>query len=308
MAKIAYIAAGSFKQSSLLTIERADTICQDYAGQGYSLTLRQLYYRFVAAGHLPNTERSYKNLGNLINQARLAGLIDWNHIEDRGRNLYKLPDWNEPGDIISSAAYQYREDLWGDQDRMVEVWVEKQALEGVVSQAANAWRAPYFSCKGYSSASSVWEAAQRHIRYQKNGKAPVVLYLGDHDPSGIDMPRDLADRLRLFCVHHGYPAPEIRRIALNMDQVLEHDPPPNPAKVTDSRYDAYLEEHGEESWELDALEPAVLDNLIQTTIQEYLDLELWHAAEAEETRQKDLLRRVADGWSTIEDLDRDGSL
>jgi hypothetical protein len=308
MPKIAYDLGGDFKPASLTVINRAAGICQDYAGQGYSLTLRQLYYRFVAQGWLPNTERSYKNLGALVNRARLAGLIDWYHIEDRGRSLFKSPSWTSPASIIESAARGYAEDLWLDQQYAVEVWVEKQALEGVVSRAADVWRAPYFSCKGYSSASSIWEAGQRHIRYQKNGKQPVILYLGDHDPSGIDMPRDIADRMRLFCEHHGYDKPTIRRIALNMDQVLEHEPPPNPAKVTDSRFQAYQEEHGEESWELDALEPQVLDDLIQATIREYVDEVAWEAAKAAEEHQRGLLLRVSGSWTTIQDLDDAGEL
>ena len=93
-------------------VEIANEICAEMAEQGYDLTLRQLYYQFVARGYIPNTERSYKNLGNTINRARLAGLLDWNYIEDRTRNLSGLPHSDSPADLIADQERRFFLDLW----------------------------------------------------------------------------------------------------------------------------------------------------------------------------------------------------
>lgn len=259
---------------SIQLVKQANEILAEYAKQGYDLTLRQLYYQFVARDLLPNKQASYDMLGEVVSQARDAGLIDWDQIKDRGRSLRGLPHWTDGNDFIQSVAPQYNHDLWLGQPVRVQVWVEKDALSGIVARAANRWDCTYFANKGYVSASSIWEAAQGMLN-ASNGDAGirrwVVLHLGDHDPSGLDMSRDIEERLRLYCTpwRDGYvrPSVEVRRIALNMDQVEQYDPPPNPAKVTDSRFKTYQEEYGDESWELDALEPSVLVDLISKEIE-----------------------------------------
>jgi hypothetical protein len=140
----------------------------------------------------------------------------------------------------------------------------------------------------------MWVAAQRMIR--RRGQPTTVLHLGDHDPSGVDMSRDIEDRLSLF----GAPV-RFKRIALNMAQVEEHQPPPNPAKLTDSRSGPYVAEFGDESWELDALSPTVLAGLIEGEIRERLDGPAWLAAEATEQEGRDGLAKVADRYEEVVD-------
>lgn len=291
MPKLCYVPK-NFRHESFVLIGRANSIIEDYAAQGLSLTLRQLYYRFVAQDWIPNTQKSYTRLGSLINDARLAGYIDWDAIEDRGRNLIKSPHWLSPEDILDTCAQQFTVDKWKGQENRVEVWVEKQALEAVVGRAAEKWDCPYFACKGYTSQSEMWRAAER---FKSRPQNPVIIHLGDHDPSGIDMTRDIVDRLNdVFRVQV-----RVVRIALNMDQVEEHRPPPNPAKMTDSRFAAYAQEFGTKSWELDALEPATLNDLIETEIQKHLDLDLYSLREAEEQEGRDLLESVSDQWTDV---------
>ncbi|KKL45349.1 hypothetical protein LCGC14_2356530, partial [marine sediment metagenome] len=110
----------------------ANEICADYAAQGYDLTLRQLYYQFVSRGLLPNTDRSYSNLGTTTNRARLAGLLDWDYIVDRTRNLQSVAHWDSPASLIDACAEQFTLDKWTDQPYRIEVWVEKEALAGVI--------------------------------------------------------------------------------------------------------------------------------------------------------------------------------
>ncbi|ASA22341.1 hypothetical protein [Paenibacillus donghaensis] len=283
-----------FRAESLRLIQEVNAIIIEYQQMGYSLTLRQVYYQLVSRDIIPNNERSYKNLGSLISDGRMSGLIDWDAIEDRTRNLRKNSHWNSPGSIIHSAAHSFAYDKWGDQDNYVEVWVEKDALVGIVGQVCEEMDIPYFSCRGYVSQSEMWAAAQRLEDFagQKNIH---IIHLGDHDPSGRDMSRDICDRLELFGV-----MVEFERIALNYNQIEEYSPPPNPTKLTDSRATGYIKDFGHECWELDALRPDVIDGLIRDAVTDLCDLDLLQAARDREESAKDTLRAVARDWATIE--------
>jgi hypothetical protein len=281
-------------------VEIANTICAEYAAQGFDLTLRQLYYQFVARGHIPNTMRSYKRLGSIVDQARLAGLLDWRYIVDRTRNVYRTDGADTtPEDAIESVALSYSLPLWDSQPNHVEVWVEKEALTGIVQQAAQGVQTHYFACRGYVSQSEMYSAGIRFRNHGRNGKTNHVIHLGDHDPSGIDMTRDIEDRLTTFAGRH---APTVHRIALNMDQVEQYNPPPNPAKVTDSRYEGYERVHGDESWELDALNPTILNDLITTAVMDLRDEDLWRVAARRERLERAQLQLVSDQWSDVVDL------
>lgn len=283
----------NFRAKALVTIDAANRIIAEYAEQGFDLTLRQLFYQFVSRGLLPNTQRDYKNLGSIVNDGRLAGLIDWSAIVDRTRNLRSLSHWESPSDIVEAYARQFRYDLWSDQPYRVEVWIEKDALTGVIEGVCTEYDVPYLSCRGYTSQSELWGAAQRLLEY--DGKECLILHLGDHDPSGMDMSRDIADRLLLFEASHV----TLKRLALNADQVEQYNPPPNPAKITDSRAAAYIRKHGRESWELDALDPKVIDGLIREAIREVLDADLWAAALERQAAARTQLSGVADQWPQV---------
>jgi hypothetical protein len=306
MAKICYLPK-SFNGTALGVIRQAEAFCDGYARQGYQITLRQLYYRFIATDAFPesrrdpesgtkNTERNYKWLGGLVSDARLAGLIDWSHLEDRGREqLGGDTGWGTPRNIIRYGANNYAITHWDNQEHYVEVWVEKQALEDVVSRPCGRWNVPYFACKGYVSQSSMHEAALR-LRQIGGDRAKTVIHLGDHDPSGIDMTRDIQDRLRMFGA-----SVDVRRIALNMDQVETYDPPPSPAKITDSRAADYIDRFGHDSWELDALEPATLEALIEEEITSRLDMSLWQGRLDREERERQVLEAMEEHYDDIRD-------
>ncbi len=231
MGKIAYITK-KFNIESLRLIKVANTIIEKYQANGFDLTLRQLFYQLVAGVVIENTKQSYKRLGELINHARLAGLIDWEAIVDRTRNLEEESHWSSPESILESSAQCYALDKWVGQEFRPEVWIEKEALAGILESVCPGLDVPYFCCRGYVSQSEQWRAAMRLHGYARRGQVPYIIHLGDHDPSGIDMTRDITDRLRLFGCDL-----KVDRIALNMDQVEHYNPPPNYAKVTDSRYD-----------------------------------------------------------------------
>lgn len=294
MPKIAYIDA-SFTEAKLAKIEQANEIVEEYQQAGFVLSLRQLYYQHVARGLIENTERSYKNLGNLVNDARMAGLIDWYAIEDRGRGIKPWLIEEDETEVLSGIEYGISFDYWERQNAYVEVWVEKDALSSVIERPARRYRVPYMPCKGYLSASEAWRSGRRFREMLAKGRRCVVIHLGDHDPSGIDMSRDNRDRLSLF----GEANVELRRIALNMDQVEEHRPPPNPAKVTDSRAADYIERFGTTSWELDALRPQFLESLIADEIRTLIDEQVWSETAEEEAASREVLAKLGRNWGTI---------
>jgi hypothetical protein len=129
-----------FQAKTFALIERANAIIGDYMARGFVLTLRQLFYQFVARALIANTQSEYKRLGSIIVDARRAGMIDWSAIEDRTRSLRKSASWDGPEDIVAAVAQQYREDLWRDQDCYVECWIEKDALLGVVEDVCDDFR------------------------------------------------------------------------------------------------------------------------------------------------------------------------
>ena len=295
MPKINYLPDKKLHRETLDVIEQANVILEDYDTQGYDLTLRQLFYQFVSRNMISNTQKEYKRLGSIVNQGRLAGLIDWYHITDRTRNLQSNARWNSPAESMAAEVDYYNIDMWKNQSTRVECWIEKDALIGVIAPVCKSLDVPYFSCRGYTSQSEMWRAGQR-MQYEVGKDSHIVLHLGDHDPSGIDMTRDIEDRLKqLACNEHI----DVRRIALNMDQVEQYDPPPNPAKLTDSRAADYIREFGENSWELDALEPSVLSDLIINQILDIRDEALWKKSKARLKREKKQIKLVADNWKGV---------
>lgn len=283
-----------FKPETLATIQLANSIIVAYVEQGYSITVRSIYYQMVARGHIPNSLRSYKNFASTIDNARVAGLVDWLHIVDNTRSLRENGHWTSPADIIQAARDSYRVDLWEGQEYMVECWVEKDALVGVIDGVCRRLDVPYFACRGYVSQSEMWNAARRMQEYIRNGQTPVILHLGDHDPSGVDMTRDILDRLDLYM-----GGIEIDRLALNWEQIEQYNPPPNPAKTSDSRAGGYLKEFGNQSWELDALEPTVLAQLIENAVVDLRDEDAWSEAMARQREGRTLLAKVASNWNEI---------
>lgn len=291
-------------EKSLALVETCNRIIAEYTRAGYVLTLRQLYYQLVSRDVILNKQSEYKRVGSIVNDGRLAGLIDWDALEDRTRNVRSISHWDSPEAIIDAVARQYAIDKWEDQEVRPEVWIEKDALVGVIERICNELDVSYFSCRGYTSQSEMWGAAMRFIKNAKHGQQTHVIHLGDHDPSGIDMSRDIEDRIRMFMARHGYGEKwfSFTRIALNRDQIDLYDPPPNPAKSTDSRFQGYADEHGDESWELDALEPRVLSDLVRTKVGELRDEGLYEERVQQEENEKGLLADTSDQWERVVEM------
>ncbi|HVP24103.1 MAG TPA: hypothetical protein VMS77_09365 [Conexivisphaerales archaeon] len=305
-------------------------IVEEYQSQGLRLTARQLYYQFVARDLIANTPAAYKQLTALLTDARYAGLVDWDAIEDRGRVPERPSEWTSISSLVESALRAYRLPRWSNQPKYVELWVEKQALAGVLAPLAREFHVTLMVNKGYSSASAMRESAERiqtavgwsiqdyfaivretkrqmdthewsdnqvdqylesKIRdFRSTTKPAIIFYLGDHDPSGEDMVRDIRDRILEFSRHS--IDLEVSKIALTTEQVEEYDPPPNPAKMTDPRASDYVRKHGESSWEVDALPPNVLSRLIREAFEEVIDSRALKEVIAREDADKSWLRKA----------------
>jgi hypothetical protein len=235
-----------FRGDSLDLINIINDVLDDYSQQGYDLSLRQLYYQLVSRGYIENSQKSYSRIGDLVSDGRLAGLIDWDMIVDRGRVSIANTHWNSPADIVDAAASQYKIDKWEDQPNHIEVMVEKQALEGVLIPVCRKLDVTFRANKGYTSQSMMYRLGKELAQIQESGKDIHVLYFGDHDPSGLDMDRDVQERIALFSGR----SVVFERLALKYDQVQILKPPENPAKITDSRAKQYIRMYGASSWEL----------------------------------------------------------
>lgn len=312
-----------FPSRNAMVIEEADRIIEEYQQQGYTLTLRGLYYQFISRDTLPeswidkaynikngldpdtkNTTKNYKRLGDLINDAKLAGILDWSAITDQGRSSTTIWGWDSPEEILRNSAEGYYIDKWATQPFHVEVMVEKDALSGIISPVCRDLQVGWSANKGYSSGSTMYRTGRRIKAKLEEGKRVLFLYLGDHDPSGLDMTNDVEGRLRMFAREHSAHITsepdeydfEVRRIALNMPQVRDFNPPPNPAKETDSRFKKYRDEYGDESWELDALPPPTISGLIEEAVLAVRDDSLWSESVEAETVSREEIGRFIDTW------------
>lgn len=289
------------------------TILKQYEEQGYSLTLRQLYYQLVARDLLPeqwadkdtgstNNPQSYKKLGHIITKARLAGLVDWDMIEDRSRSILKNSHWNNPKHILNAAAKQFYMARWKNQPNYVFVMAEKDAVSNIIEPVCREWDVPFMANKGYSSQSALYQLYNIFEEKIDNGKDIHCIYVGDFDPSGLDMDRDLRDRLQLFLSNNVIFFDHIRlldlkRAALTESQIEKYKPPENPAKVTDSRFKQYMKKYGKSSWELDALEPATLEEIVKNAILKYVDMEEFERVEEKEREIRVKIKKFAETWS-----------
>jgi hypothetical protein len=296
MAKICF-QHKEFRQATLSLIGKCNAILERYNASGYDMTVRQVYYKLVTANEIENTDKSYNKIQLLLNDARLAGLVDWDFIVDRTRNLRRLPTWNATESFLGAARAWFRIDKWARQTYRPEVWIEKDALVGVFERVCEELEVPVLSCRGYASLSEMFETGYRRFsRHIQNGQTPFILHFGDHDPSGIDMSRDIIERVGLLSKAG---VPKFVRLALNMNQVDEYQTPPNFTKLSDSRAHDYVIKYGENSWELDALEPDVLANLVRDNILPIRDGDLWNEALDEENEHKLELSRLAENYEDI---------
>lgn len=290
-------------------------ILDEYKSEGYILTLRQAYYQLVSRDIIPNTTKEYAKLSILLTKGRMAGIVDWAAIEDRGRQP-KIPYYVAGvRDALDDTYSQYRIDRQKDQKTYVEVCVEKDALSSIFYRVTEEYHVRLMVNKGYSSCSAMYAVYQRILNAYRNGANNcTILYFGDHDPSGIDMIRDVNERVGEMLMNGDYRYLidekleevggedvehifQVKQLALNMKQIRKYSPPENPAKITDPRAKGYIERFGNKSWELDALKPQVLAKLCTDGIEEEIDTELYQEMVEKEEAQKEVIKEFMENYN-----------
>lgn len=255
------------------------------------LTIRGLHYQLVSRG-MTNDIQHYKRVVAATGQARWDGIISFNAFSDRDRALACFTNASEVElyDEIEIGKEQirlwmdtYRRNKWENQPYYPEVFIEKKALEGVFFKPCQKHGVALGACKGYPSLTFLKDAADRFMRAERNGKYPVIIYFGDYDPSGEDIPRALQENIRQL----GCDSIEVRRICLNYQQVIDWKLPPAPAKITDSRTKNW---DGIGQVELDAVKPEKLISLLDDAIADIFDTELYEELLNIETDERDIYR------------------
>jgi hypothetical protein len=298
-------------------VEKIISISRAYAAKGYRLTLRQLHYQMVS--HDPNYvnhDTAYKKLGKILDDCRYSGVVDWNMFVDRGRKPY-LPYWVlDIADALNDTKKQYRLNLQVGQPCHIEVWTEKDALSEIMQRSTSKYHVQLCVNKGYTSSSAIYESYCRIAQAITDGKDVKILYFGDHDPSGLDMVRDIRERLILMLsmgsqLDDIFDADDERfdviPIGLTMDQIKKYKLPPNPTKMTDTRSDAYVKKFGKTCWEVDALDPDVLTNIIESNIESLLDVDQFNKMVKKQERDKKTLTKLIDEYGGAPDESDDES-
>jgi hypothetical protein len=269
---------GSRSASYEEIVEASIQIFQQY---DTAITLRQLYYRLVSKLLIPNTVNSYKRLSRLMVRAREVGDVPINCLEDRSRRVLGRGDigYNSAEDYLKQKLESLQDSwksftmpMWDDQPRNVLISLEKDALSRLVSRIANRYSVKTFPTRGYPSFSYVQDMSH-YVSNKMGEKHTIILYFGDFDPSGVDIERDLTDRLEKY----GATDFSVKRIALTADQIRQFNLPPMPVKRSDARADSFLSEHGDKAVELDALDPNILQKAVERSIIERINTNLWYA-------------------------------
>jgi len=285
-------------------------ILSEYHDQDIVMTLRQLYYQFVARGLLGSGQQVYNRVGSATRDARLDGTIPIDWIEDRGRHVgsTRTQCFDDVDDAMQRAASEIsvlplrhlQYGRWYAQQTKVFVWIEKEALAGVLEDRCERLGVGLFPCKGYPSVSSISAWVTETYNALEEGDSATVIYLGDHDPDGIQIPRSahsmIAQVQRVKDEHFKY---EIDVVALTMAQINAHNPPPFPARVTSPRYQRYVDETGtQDAWELDALDPITLRTLIDSEVDRHFDRAIYADNRADITeRRREMVDRMTNaGW------------
>ena len=254
-------------------LKLCQTILEEYKADNIVLTLRQLFYQLIGKDLIPNTQKEYKKLSTLLTKARESGRVDWSCIEDRIRRPLEWNWFNNIQECAKEAAQGFCLQRWSTQPKYVELWCEKDALSSVLRPICDELFVTSMVNRGYSSCSAMYEARNRIERNRKHNKWRIsrrvhILYLGDLDPSGEDMVRDIRDRFDMFEVEDI----KVTKVAINPDQVKRWNLKHNTAKLSDSRADGFIAKFGNKSYEVDAIPPRELQKLIKRSIVKHMDM------------------------------------
>lgn len=263
-----------------ILISAAQEILKEYSDR---VTIRQLFYQFVTRGIIKNSERAYGMLDRQMGVARRDGRISFGAFVDRTRHSFlgeqPNPSLSDAESILNDGIYvfehaseialeqlkqsylRYSLPYWHWQPVYVEVWVEKEALANLFEPLAQKYQVTFVPCKGYSSLSLLYDCSMR-FRAVPSDREIHILYFGDFDMRGLNIQESIERSL----LNDFHIQAKVIRCALTREQIDQFRLPPNPAKSTDAMARGWIETHGNVAWELDALEPKVLEQLVEKAI------------------------------------------
>lgn len=290
------------------------------AASNYPMTLRQLYYALVSAGSIPKTDAAYHKLGRVVRDAREEGSIAWDWLVDHVRSVFRARTWDGIEDLLTDTATLYRRDLMRQQSVAIQLWAESDSIGSVIAPLADQYCVPTFIGRGYAARGYLWSAAKDAITAYESGKTVHILHVGDHDPSGEDIFRDVESTLRLYsmAIDERQTVTGLRRymqqacmgdadlydwelraqsrwlsvdrLALTPDQVEAFHLPIRPPKASDVRTAKFT---GKGAVEVEALPVEALLGIVERAIVDLIDVHALAIAEQAEESERAIAMRIA---------------
>ncbi len=286
--------AGKTRTDWDLAINTAIAYIEELNSKGIKPTLRHVYYRMAFKEQLiSQTRHGYSYLDAKLVDARKSGLLPVDSLSDRSRYV----EFSSPEGKSEDIIQQFLDELpakvgfnpWDESDTYVEVWLEKDALVDLIGPVTRKYMVPLAPQRGYSGLSYVYEGVQRIKEMEDQGKKTVILSLGDHDPSGDDIYEKLKEAMREFGLHT-----TVVRLALTDEQIAEYNLPAAPAKESDPRYHRYLEKHhSSKVYELDAMDPQILREIMEEGIKKYVDPNIWERVKGKSSKERERAKAIA---------------
>jgi hypothetical protein len=264
-------------------LETLKTALYNVVAENEPVTVRQAYYQLVSAGAISKTEADYKNIVvRLLGIMRREGELPFSWIADNTRWMRKPQTYSSLEDALDSTIATYRRAIWDQQDSYVEIWLEKDALAGVLFDVTAEWDVPLMVTRGYPSLSYLHTAAEA---LSEEDRPCYIYYFGDHDPSGVHIPKKIEADLRTF-------APDadlhFERVAVTPAQIEKWNLPTRPTKRTDSRAKSFLGE----SVEVDAIPPSRLRELCRQCIEQHIDQDVLERTQLVERAERNTLQNI----------------
>jgi hypothetical protein len=262
-----------------------------YAASGFTPTLRQLFYRLVTDRILLNCKADYRNLGRYINFAKGNGDIDWDAVEDRTRYKRGLRRYADPEDWMEVSLEGWHQDYWVGQLDRPEIWIEKDALLGIIGPVCDRYDVRYYSLRGWGRPADNFATAQEFLSDFLSEPCRVrniIFHLGDYDPTGCAVTPQIESAVKGYARQlrvrsDGLDSDafvEVQRLGLTKKQIATYRLLPNrigdedeaavdDKKGTESRLKSYLADNDgcSDTWELDALDPKTLQDLVEAAIK-----------------------------------------
>ncbi len=258
----------------------------------HPITVRGAFYRAVSSGAYPNTDEAYyRQASNIVLKLRRGGLIPYDWVPDSTRLRLKSSSWSGLEDFGDTVRDCYRKDFWAGQSGYIEFIVEKDAMAGVLRPVTDEFDVHLNVIRGNSSETFVWTLAEA----LKDIEKPISLYyLGDHDPNGLDIERDLQTRLRGFL---GTKEFTWQRLGITGDDFKREDllgfpVRPSGSKSWRRRTGDYIEQHGDRCVEIDAIPPAEIRQRLRDTIEGHIDQGAWERLRVVERAERETINKV----------------